>query len=149
NLHHILVLGTNARAIAFGQRIEAMPERGYRVLGFADNDWWGIEEFKGSGFRIACDQEGLQDFLRKNVVDEIAIYLPLRSFYERAAEVARLAKQQGILIRLDTDIFDLKFSHQHADAADGVRQQIVASSSGIDGWPLLLKRILDFATSLI
>jgi len=148
NLHHILILGTNPRAVAFAQRIEAVPERGYRLLGFVDDDWSGIPEFKASGFHIACHQEGLQEFLRKNVVDELAIYLPLRSFYGRAAEIAKLAKEHGILIRLDTDIFDLKFSHQHAEASDGVRQQIVSSSRGIDGWPLLLKRILDFVASL-
>src|SRR5215468_10303658 len=62
NLHHILVMGTNARAIAFAQRIESLPERGYRVLGFVDNDWGGIEEFKSSGFRIACNHEQLQEF---------------------------------------------------------------------------------------
>lgn len=148
NLHHVLILGTNVRAVGFGRKVETTPERGCRLLGFVDDEWSGMAEFKESGFRLASDFDGLAEFLRKNVVDEIAIYLPLRSFYERAAEIAQLAKHHGIIVRLDTDIFDLKFAHQRADAAHGV-PQIVASSNGIDGWRLLMKRIFDFTSSLV
>jgi len=148
NLHHVLILGTNARAVNFAHKIETMPESGCRLLGFVDDDWCGMREFEESAFRLACDLEGLPEFLRKNVVDEIAIYLPLRSFYERAAEIARLAKLHGILVRLDTDIFDLKFAQHRADATDGV-PQVIASSNGIDGWQLLMKRIFDVMGSLV
>jgi len=148
NLHHVLILGTNARAVGFGRRIKTMPQRGCRLMGFVDDEWSGMAEFKESGFPLACDCDGLAEFLRNNVVDEIAIYLPLRSFYEQAAEIVQLAKHHGILVRLDTDIFDLKFTHHRADAADGV-PHIVASSNGVDGWQLLMKRIFDFAGSLI
>jgi exopolysaccharide biosynthesis polyprenyl glycosylphosphotransferase len=148
NLHYILVLGSNARAIEFGRRIEEMPERGYRLLGFVDDEWPGMEEFEKTGLRLACSNAGLAEFLRKNVVDEIAIFLPLRSFYERAAEMAKLAKQHGILARLDTDIFDLKLAYRRTEATDGA-SHIVASSSGIDDWQLLVKRGLDVAGSLV
>jgi exopolysaccharide biosynthesis polyprenyl glycosylphosphotransferase len=147
NVHHILVLGSNARAIEFGRRIEAMPERGYRLLGFVDDEWPGLAEFREAGFRLACTNAGIAEFLRKNVVDEIAIFLPLRSFYERAAGVANLAKQHGILVRLDTDVFDLKFAHARTDATGG-SSQIIASGSGFDGWQLLLKRGIDVVGSL-
>ena len=147
NVHHILVLGSNVRAIEFGRRIEAMPERGYRLLGFVDDEWPGLAEFREAGFRLACTNAEIAEFLRKNVVDEIAIFLPLRSFYERAADVAKLAKQYGILVRLDTDVFNLKFAHARADATGGA-SQIVASGSGFDGWQLLLKRGIDVVGSL-
>lgn len=148
NLHHVLILGTNARAVAFGRRVEAMPQRGYRILGFVDDDWSGIHEFHQTGFRVVCSYGGLSEFLRKNVVDEIAIYLPLRSSYERAAHIAQLAKLHGILVRLDTDIFDVKFAHQRAEAAGEV-PQILANSDYIDGWQLLMKRIFDVLGSLL
>jgi exopolysaccharide biosynthesis polyprenyl glycosylphosphotransferase len=147
NLHHILVLGSNARAIEFGRRIEAMPERGYRLLGFVDDDWPGLEGFKASGLRLACNNAGFSEFLRENVVDEIAIFLPVRSFYERAAEMAKLAKQQGIIVRLDTDVFDLKFAHARTEPSDGP-SHIVASTSGVDGWQLLFKRAIDVVGSV-
>jgi exopolysaccharide biosynthesis polyprenyl glycosylphosphotransferase len=148
NLRYVLILGTNARAIGFGRRVEAVTERGCRLLGFVDDDWSGMDNFKESGFRLACEYDGLAEFLRGNVVDEIAIYLPLRSFYERASEIAQLAKHHGILVRLDTNIFDLKFAYDGTEASDGV-PQIVASSNGIDGWQLLMKRVFDVSSSLI
>jgi hypothetical protein len=147
NLRHLLVLGTNTRAVEFGRRISAMPDRGYRLLGFVDDDWPRLEEFKATGFRLACDYGGLAEFLRHNVVDEVAIYLPLRSFYERAAQIAKLAEQHGILLRFDADIFDLKPARTSAEVMDRA-SQIMANSSGIDGWPLLLKRIFDVVFSL-
>jgi exopolysaccharide biosynthesis polyprenyl glycosylphosphotransferase len=146
NLHHVLVLGTNP--IEFGRRIEAIPDRGCRLLGFVDDDWQGTEKFLEAGFRIACRPECLAEFLRHNVVDEVAIYLPIRSFYERAAEIAGLAKQHGILLRFDTDIFDLKLAHLHTDHR-GDAQQIIGNSSGLEGWPLLFKRLLDVAGSVM
>lgn len=148
NLHYVLILGTNARAIDFGRKIETMAERGCRLLGFVDDVWSGTEEFKESGFKLCCQYDELSEFLRKNVVDEIAIYLPLRSLYQQGAKVAQLAKQHGILVRLDQDIFDLKFTHHHTETENGVLQ-IVASSNGIDGWQLLMKRIFDLAGSLV
>ena len=148
NLHHVLVLGTNARAIEFGRRLQAIPERGSRLLGFVDDDWPGMEKFRRTGFRLACNHDGLAEFLRHNVVDEVAIYLPVRSFYERAADIARLARQHGILLRFDTDIFDLKFARFQTELLDGPLQ-IMANDSGIDGWPLLFKRLFDVAGSLV
>jgi exopolysaccharide biosynthesis polyprenyl glycosylphosphotransferase len=148
NLRHILVMGTNSRAVGFARMIEAMPERGCHLLGFVDDNWSGMEKFKESGRRVACHYDGLPEFLRKNVVDEIAIYLPVRSFYERSAEIAQLAKHHGILVRLDTDVLDLKFASQRTELTNGV-PQIVASNNDIDGWQLLMKRIFDFSGSLV
>jgi exopolysaccharide biosynthesis polyprenyl glycosylphosphotransferase len=148
NLHHVLVLGTNARAIDFGRRIEALPERGYRLLGFVDDDWPGMEGFKAAGFPLACNYESLPEFLRHKVVDEVAIFLPLRSLYERAAQIARLAEHHGILLRFDTDLFDLKIGRPHTEVMDGA-SQIVANGGGIDGWQLLMKRVLDVVGSLV
>jgi exopolysaccharide biosynthesis polyprenyl glycosylphosphotransferase len=148
NSHHILILGSNARAIDFAQTTEEMPERGYRLLGFVDDEWPGLDEFTEAGLRLTCNFAGLADYLRRNVVDEIAIFLPLRSFYERAAEMAKLAEQYGILVRFDTDIFNLKYAYARTEATAG-SSQIVASSSGIEGWQFLLKRVFDIAGSLV
>lgn len=148
NLHHVLVLGTNARAIEFGRMVSGMPDRGYRLVGFVDNDWPRMEEFKATGFRLACDYDGLAEFLRHNVVDDLAMFLPLRSFYERAAEIAKLSKQHGIILRFDKDIFDLKLVRRgHEVMDDG--SQITGNSNGTDEWQLLLKRMLDVVGSLV
>jgi exopolysaccharide biosynthesis polyprenyl glycosylphosphotransferase len=148
NLHHMLILGTNSRAIEFARRIEASPERGYRLLGFVDDDWAKMDQFDATGFKLACNCAGLAEFLRHNVVDEVAIYLPLRSYYELAARMAVLCEMHGIILRFDSAIFDLKIARSHADVFDG-DAQITARSGGSTGWPFFLKRTIDVISSLV
>ncbi len=92
NSRFLLIVGTNERAIDFADYIRVRPELGYHIVGFADDDWVGIDKFAGSGHTRCCSFSGLADFLRRNVVDEAAIYLPLRSYYEHAAELVSLCE---------------------------------------------------------
>ncbi len=148
NLRHILVLGTNARAIQFARKIGAAPEQGYRLVGFVDDEWAFMEEFRSTGLKLACDFSGIAEFLRHNVVDEVAIYLPLRSFYEHAAQVAAVCEQHGIVLRFDPDIFNLKLAKPRAVAADG-EPQIATPGVVSEGWPFLFKRTIDLSVSLL
>ena len=148
NLRHILVLGTNARAIQFARKIAAAPEQGYRLVGFVDDDWPLIHEFRATGMRLACDFSGIAEFLRHNVVDEVAIYLPLRSYYEHAAQMAAVCEQHGIILRFDPDIFNLKLAKPRAVAGEG-EPQIATPGVVSEGWPFLFKRTIDLSVSLL
>jgi exopolysaccharide biosynthesis polyprenyl glycosylphosphotransferase len=148
NLHYILILGTNRRAIAFASRIEAKPELGYRILGFVDDNWEGTAGFLTTDYPLCCNFDGLSDYLRRNVVDEVATYLPLRSYYEHAYRVAALCELHGIITRFDSDIFDLKLARPHTDNFDG-DPQIAVYTRALEAKPLLLKRILDSAISFL
>ena len=68
------------------------------------------EKFEATGLVHCCTFSGLADFLRHTVVDEAAMYLPLRSYYEHAAQFVSLCEQHGIAIRFDSQIFNLKNS---------------------------------------
>ena len=148
NLRYILVIGTNFRAIKFAQKIAAAPERGYRLLGFVDDDWPNLEDFRRTGFALVCGSRGLPEFLRHNVVDEVAIYLPLRSFYEHAWHVAALCEQHGIPIRFDGDVFSLKTAHARAEEFDG-ESYVAAYTSRWDWGSLAVKRLLDISVSAV
>ncbi len=148
DLHFILILGTNSRALSFASRIEAKPELGYRVLGFVDDEWDGIAGFLGAGYNFCCNFAGLPEFLRRNVVDEIAFYLPFRSFYQYASDVAALCEQQGIIMRFDPDIFNLRIARPRTEDFDG-QPQIAVYAGALEGLPLLVKRMLDLAISFV
>jgi len=146
NLRHMLILGTNPRAIEFALRINESSERGYHVLGFIDNDWPGLMKFKDTGFHLISDCDGLAEFLRHNVVDEVANFLPLGSFYRNFSEVANLCEQHGIIMRFNPDMFGLKRARWHAEEFGG--KHYIATYTGSDeGWPLVVKRTLDIAIS--
>ena len=148
NLRYVLIVGTNSRAVDFAKRIKAEPERGYRVLGFADDHWPQMGAIEESGFSLVCGTEGLAEFLRRNVVDEVAMYLPLRSFYEKASQIAVLCEQNGILMRFDGDIFSLKKARSRTEEFAG-HPCFTASTTVREWWPLTIKRTLDIIFSTI
>ena len=73
NLRNVLVVGTNLRAWKYAQKIAQRPELGYRLLGFVDDEWGGLEEFRQRGGRLVSGIDGLLGFLRRQVVDEVVI----------------------------------------------------------------------------
>ena len=148
NLRNVLIVGTNRRAVEFATKLQSNPALGYRVMGFADEPWDGIDQFRRTGHSLACDLEGLPEFLRKNVVDEVVIALPIRSFHADASLVAARCEEQGIILRVPSNIFNLKLSHSGAEELEG-HSSITHYTGAIDGWPVVMKRILDFSLALI
>ena len=146
NLRHVLIIGTNSRAVEFARKIETMPELGYSISGFVDQDWEQLEEFKKKGYSVVCDLDDIADFLRHNVVDEVLITLPIRSLHVPAAKIASLCEEHGIIVRVLSDIFELKQARVRADELDG-SSLITLSLGNQEGWPAALKRTLDVALS--
>ena len=104
NLRNLLIAGTNARAIDFAHKIEADPQLGYQILGFADDDWPGLQEFGKTGYPLVTDLKNFSPYIRDHVVDEVAINLPMRSYYKHAAEIVALCEEQGIIVRQFSDL---------------------------------------------
>ena len=82
------------------------------------------------------------------MVDEVACFLPLRSFYEYAAQVAELCQQHGILLRMDANLFGLKPTGAHVEEFEG-KHHIAAPNGAQYGWAHVAKRGLDITGSLI
>jgi exopolysaccharide biosynthesis polyprenyl glycosylphosphotransferase len=146
DLRYMLILGTNPRAVEFARKLLRRPQRGYRLLGFVDDDWPGIIGLKNAGFKVESDFAGLAEYLRQNVVDEVAIYLPFGSFYKHSAEVAGLCEQHGITMRFNSDVFALKTARWRAEEFDG-DQYIATYTGSSELWPRTAKRFLDITVA--
>jgi exopolysaccharide biosynthesis polyprenyl glycosylphosphotransferase len=148
NLRNMLVIGTNPRALELVQRIQGKPELGYRILGFADEEWLGLEEFKKQGHVLVSDLNALPSYVRRNIVDEVVLALPIRSFHGFASQIAAACEQQGIIVRFLPNIFDLKETRQRADEFDG--DPLISHESTItDFWGLAAKRAIDVVVSFV
>lgn len=146
NLRHALIVGTNPRAVEFARKIESRTELGYRIIGFADEKWPGIKTFGESGNRLVCDLQGIAEFIRKTVIDEVVIALPLRSFYGRASQIAVLCEEQGIVMRFLPRIHNLRKARSTTEDLAG--DPLVTLYTGpLDGWPVFIKRALDLVIS--
>lgn len=144
DLRYMLILGTNARAIEFAQKICANQGLGYRLLGFVDDDWPGIKDIEKTPFRVVSDCAGMAEFLRKNIVDEVAIYLPIGSYYRRSSEIVSLCQLHGITLRFNPDIFGLKSTYWRSEDLDG-NHYIATYSGSSESWPQIIKRLIDIA----
>lgn len=148
NLRHMLIVGTNARAVEFADKIQSRPGFGYRIIGFADREWAGLDRLRCNGYSVVCDLDTLPEFFRHNVVDEVVIALPIRSFHDSASRIAAACEQQGIVFRVLSSLFDLKRAHVRAEELEG--DLWITHNAGIyEGWPLVMKRALDFSVALV
>jgi exopolysaccharide biosynthesis polyprenyl glycosylphosphotransferase len=148
NLRDLLIVGSNQRAVQFAKRIEGAPELGYRIVGFADEEWADTETFRNSGYRLVCDLAGIPEFLRANVIDEVVMALPMRSLHSNASEIAAVCELQGILVRTLPNVFDLKLARSRVEEFEGV-SLVTHYTSSHEGWPAVVKRVLDFTVSLL
>jgi exopolysaccharide biosynthesis polyprenyl glycosylphosphotransferase len=148
NSHNMLIVGTNRRALDFARAIRSRPELGYKIVGFADDEWLGLSELRADGFSLVCGLTTLPTFIRHNVVDEIVIALPIRSFHPDACGIATLCEQQGIIFRLLSDLFNLKCALPESEEVEGAGL-ITHYTTAMTGWPRVAKRILDFTVALV
>jgi exopolysaccharide biosynthesis polyprenyl glycosylphosphotransferase len=148
NLRNILIVGSNDAAVQFARKIEQSPWLGYRILAFVDEEWPGLKKFNDEGYSLSCNFEGLRKFLRSNVVDEVVVTLPLRSLHSFASEIAELCEEQGILVRVVSNIFDLKRARSKAEDFEGDSHITHRTGTIVAGWPAIIKWVLDFTISL-
>jgi exopolysaccharide biosynthesis polyprenyl glycosylphosphotransferase len=148
NLRHLLILGTNSRARDFARKLQERPDLGYRVLGFVDDEWKGSADFIASNENLCCDFEAFPEFLRRNIVDEVAIYLPLQTFYERTCQIAALCERHGVIMRFDSDIFNLKIARSRPEVLAG-HPLVITYAGHFEDWPSIIKRVLDFSVSVV
>ncbi len=107
NLRHLLIVGTNRRAVEYARKIDSKPELGYRIVGFVENGWSGNPDFRNSGYLIVTDFEKFPDFIRTQVIDEVMVCLPMKSLYKKSSDIVRLCGEQGVTVRFLSDFFDL------------------------------------------
>lgn len=148
NLQDVVIVGTNARALQLAHMLESRPDLGYRISGFIDQEWFGLEAFRASGYNLVTDLDDFPRFLRNSVVDEVIVALPLRSMHEQASRVAASCEKQGITVRVLPAIFDLKIARSSAEELEG-NPFITHSTGWADGWPVMAKRVVDLIVSAI
>lgn len=152
NLHNVIIVGTNKRAVKFAHNLEESPELGYRIMGFVDQQWKGSRQFQESGYPLVADFNNFPTFVRTHPVDEVIIDLPLNSFYQEAAYIVGLCVQQGITVRFLSDslylLFDMKLARAELEE---IQDYVILSvyTGAMGGWPVYAKRAFDFLASFL
>jgi len=106
NLRHMLIVGTNDRAVTFANSIAARPELGYRLVGYVDETWTSPMPRAGTTAEIVSDIPGFRSYLRNHVIDEVTIALPIKSFYDETDKVIQICQEHGVIVRVLTNLFE-------------------------------------------
>ncbi|MEM8962450.1 MAG: sugar transferase [Acidobacteriota bacterium] len=146
NLRYVLIAGTNPRAARFAKKLESRPELGYRVVGFVDEPWDGLEAFEKSGHTVVANFDNLNEYLSDNVVDEVVVALPFSTSYQQSAHIVRACEEQGVTIRFVSQIFDRSMARGTIEVFDD-KPVLTLYSTPIEAWPQLLKSGFDRAVS--
>jgi FlaA1/EpsC-like NDP-sugar epimerase len=148
NLRNIVIVGTNTRALQFAKKVESRPELGYVISGFVDEEWKGSRELEKVGWKLVSDFKGFTEFIRNNVVDEVLMSLPIKSYYQETVCVMNACENQGILVRHLPNIFDTKLAKSKVEYFEN--ESYVSHYTGsLDGWQVAVKWLLDIILSSV
>jgi exopolysaccharide biosynthesis polyprenyl glycosylphosphotransferase len=144
---HLVIVGTNPRAVAFANRVEANAELDYRVIGFVDDHWAGDETFRKSGYKVVSNFAGFQDLLKDQVVDEVLICTPVKSFFDQASRILNQCEEQGVTVRIVSDMFKPKIGRSRIERIED--EMVVTIDTGsMMGPTVVVKRAFDIVMSL-
>jgi len=144
NLRHVAVVGINQRALDYVEMIRDRPDFGYRFIGYIDDS---AETRAGSDTPIVAGYDQFGEYVRNAVVDEIVIFSPLRSQYDRIAAIIEIAEAQGIIIRFGSNPFALKIGRSVVDQVGEVSVSTIQTGSMYGHPSLGAKTVLDFVIS--
>jgi len=138
NLRSIIVVGEGSNAAALGDRIEQEPTLGYRLARIIDAELFKVPE-------VAVIQQ-LNGVIANQPVDEVLLALPMNQYAALVETIVRHCEQQGILVRVRTDIFNLQVAKSYADDLHGIPVMTIQSGP-VDSWQLVMKRLIDILGS--
>lgn len=135
NLRRVVIVGTGPRAQQLAALVREHAELGYRLVGFIDN-------VAQPGVIGTLDD--MPEILRDNVVDEMMIALPIKTFYEEMETIVQVAADQGITVRLHSDLFSVRLTRAVAEQLDETPMLSLYTAPQYS-WGFVCKRVMDVA----
>jgi exopolysaccharide biosynthesis polyprenyl glycosylphosphotransferase len=131
----VIVIGAGNRGQNVVRLIRENPDIGYHFAGFVDD--LEVPDVLGRLSEIS-------DILAENVIDEVIICLPVKTFYEEMQAIIAAAEEQGIIVRVYSDLFNLKLSHAIAGEI-GEIPILSIYTPRLSNWQALIKNTIDLA----
>lgn len=147
NVKSLLIVGGGARAEKLASLIANRHELGYVVLGYVDNDpAFAKAELAGAPCLGSIDD--LARIVASEVIDEVAIALPIKSHYTQIESAVVLLEEQGITTHVLSDLFPQKLARSQQIELGGMPIVSLHSAPAFS-WRTEAKRIFDLAVALV
>ena len=133
------MIGAGRRWQEIVKLIKENPEIGYHFAGFVDD--LDAPEVLGK-------LDEIPQVLAENVIDEVIICLPIKTFYDKMESVARAAEEQGITVRVYSDLFNLRLARAVAGEIGEAPILSLYTTPQTD-WQMFVKNAIDFVGAMI
>ncbi|MBI4318696.1 MAG: sugar transferase [Chloroflexi bacterium] len=140
-LVRLLVVGAGPLGLVIMRNIVAQPDLGYDVIGFVD----GERDEDIGRFKALGGLGGLSRVLRDQKVEEVIIALPSAS-HQKIVEIMMQCERHRVFFRLVPDFYELSLSQVDISEINGI-PLIGVREASLQGWNLLLKRVMDVIVS--
>ena len=148
NFREILIIGRNERSAELVKKIEESSELGLRILGFLDAPNGDNGVSFSLNYKFMGGLDNLEKILRDQVVDEIFIFLPIKSFYSEIENILRICEHVGVEVKIPTDLFSLKLAKSTVSLYGDVSVIDMYTSPKMT-WQLIAKRLIDVTASSV
>ena len=146
NFRHVLLVGANERTANLAKTLRHHKRFGYHIVGLLEDERERAVLLGQSDVPYLGAFHDLDRVLTENVVDEVHICLPVRSYYETIQSMAHFSVSVGVSVRLVADLFPLRLATSRLHHIEGI-PMLSLSTAPEDNLQLALKRSMDFLGS--
>lgn len=148
NLRNAVIVGCGARGAWIGRQLRNRPDLGYLLLGYIDDIPAPDCPLHSGKEKVLGALNELDEILRTEEVDEIFIALPIKSHYERIANIITVGEQLGLTLRMPADLFELHLEKSAVDYLDDV-PFVTFRALEANAPAMMVKRVMDVLGSAV
>ena len=141
NIKSLLIIGGGARSERLIKTISRKNELGYRILGYLDSTPSFSQRKLGEASWLG-KFEDLRAIIDRQVVDEVAIALPIKSHYAQIKTAIAQLEEQGVVVHLLSDFFPHRLARIEPQNFQGMPLLSLHSTPAVC-WRTEIKRIID------
>jgi exopolysaccharide biosynthesis polyprenyl glycosylphosphotransferase len=147
NVKSLVIIGGGVRGRRFAARIKQRQDLGYRLLGYVDSDpAFAYDAIDGAPWLGSIEE--LPHIVANEVIDEVAIALPIKSNYTQIQVAVELLEEQGITTHLLSDLFPQKLARSQPFDLDGMPIVSMRSTPPFS-WRTEAKRLMDLSVAVV
>ena len=143
NTKSLLIVGGGARAEEFARRVGKRQDLGYKLIGYVESDR-AYSQHALAGAPCLGSIADLSRIVAGEVIDEVAIALPIKSQYSQIESTVALVEEQGIVVHLLSDFFPHRLARYQPAEFQGIPLVSLHSAPALS-WRTEFKRLLDLA----
>ncbi len=147
NTKSLLIVGGGPRAEEFALRVSTRQDLGYKLIGYVESDP-AYSRLALSGSACLGGIEDLPRIVAAEVIDEVAIALPIKSQYSQIESTVALLEEQGIVVHLLSDLFPHRLARYQPAEFQGIPLVSLHSAPAL-GWRTEFKRLLDLLIAAV